>query len=764
MKRQIIFYSMFLLAAIPALSQININECTGWLESAYVKWQAVANAASYEVYYSGEGISDRKIDTQLIRSYGSYFRADVLGLKAGTYTLTVKAVDTNGAELAASTASSVAVLPHDRSGFAFTGGGEPGAYKADGTLKNNAQVIYLTAATAKTVSLDVVVDNKGKVETGVGIYEILKKREKGDDFTPLAIRVIGKITTGDMPSGVVSASYIDLKNTQNLTVEGIGDDATAFAWGVHVRGSSNIEVRNMAFMRFGDDGVSLEVDNSNIWVHNNDLFYGKQGSGDKAKGDGAIDVKTSALVTVSYNHFWDSGKCNLLGNGTEPEEKLSYHHNWYDHSDSRHPRVRCHTVHVYNNYYSNVAKYGIGSTKASSVFAEANYFEQTKHPMLISKQGSDIAGGSKGTFSSESGGIIKAYNNYMDAYSQSSFAPYSGSNTVEFDAYVATERNETLPATIKAKQGGATYNNFDTNASLMYPYTPDTPEQAKEKVMQYAGRVSGGDFKPSNLLGSQTDSDDPLSGLSSAIDSYTSSLVSIQGDGSGNGGGGDNGGNGGGDGGDDGGDDGGGDDSPVAPGDMAHNFTASDKNSSFFSMTGNLSKTYGSVSYAGLTLTQCLKMESSTDISFTTTQAGTLTLVFGGTTSASGKKVKVDGENYTLDASQILTKELSAGAHTVAKGDAINLFYMSVVYNNASGINNPANATLRLYPNPVLNTLNVISDDVVRKLEVYTSSGVLLQRREGNIRTLDVSGLQRGSYIAKIYTGKETLQQIIIKK
>lgn len=32
---------------------------------------------------------DQQIDTQLIRSYGTYFRADVPGLAAGSYTLKV---------------------------------------------------------------------------------------------------------------------------------------------------------------------------------------------------------------------------------------------------------------------------------------------------------------------------------------------------------------------------------------------------------------------------------------------------------------------------------------------------------------------------------------------------------------------------------------------------------------------------------------------------------------------------------------------------
>ena len=87
-------------------------------------------AESYNVYYSGAGITDRKIDTQLIRSYGSYFRADVLGLAAGNYTMKVVPV-IGGVEGTASISSAVNVLAHDRNGCAHEGGRIPGAYNMD---------------------------------------------------------------------------------------------------------------------------------------------------------------------------------------------------------------------------------------------------------------------------------------------------------------------------------------------------------------------------------------------------------------------------------------------------------------------------------------------------------------------------------------------------------------------------------------------------------------------------------------------------------
>ena len=107
-----------------------------------------------------------------------------------------------------------------------------------------------------------------------------------------------------------------------------------------------------------------------------------------------------------------------------------------------------------------------------------------------------------------------------------------------------------------------------------------------------------------------------------------------------------------------------------------HNFTTSGANSSFFVISGNLASNKGTVTYNGLTLTQCLKMESSTSIKFTAPYAGKLTLVFGGTTAASGKGVKVNGTSKKVGSDGTLTVDVAKGAVTVTKGDSINLFYM----------------------------------------------------------------------------------------
>ena len=158
MKKNIILLLLFSLVFQLRGQSPVITEAAGWLESAYVKWQPVTGADSYNVYYSGNGLTDKKIETQLIRSYGTYFRADIPGLKTGTYTLKVLPV-VSGVEGTAATTGELTVLPHDRTGFAFQGGRIPGAYKADGTPKDGAVIIYISQNTKNTVTPNITAAN-----------------------------------------------------------------------------------------------------------------------------------------------------------------------------------------------------------------------------------------------------------------------------------------------------------------------------------------------------------------------------------------------------------------------------------------------------------------------------------------------------------------------------------------------------------------------------------------------------------------------------
>ena len=515
---------------------VQITEAKAWLESAYLKWVPFEGASSYNVYIDG-----KKIDTQLIRQYVSYFRADVLGLKAGTYSIKVVPVNAEGKEMAgANTATNLVVKNHNREGFAHFNFEGIGAYNNDGTLKPDAKVLYITASTAKTVSTDVIVGSKNKKVNAKGFQAIINAYQKGYDTTPIAFRIIGKVSLADLDGISSSSEGIQIKgksgySTMNMTFEGVGDDATVYGFGFLVRNSKSVEFRNFAIMRCLDDALSLDTENSNIWIHHLDLFYGRKGSAaDQAKGDGTVDIKgNSKYVTVAFNHFWDNGKSSMCGMKSETGENwITYHHNWFDHSDSRHARVRTMTVHMYNNYYQHCDVYGIGATSGSNIFMESNYFEAVKRPIMSSLQGTDIKG-SKGTFSGENGGMIKSYGNvFVDKPSGFSYITYAD-NPASFDAYEVAKPSDQLPASVKTLVGGTCYNNFDTNPDVMYSHTADNAVDVPSIIEGFygAGRLNHGDihFDIPDETVVTSGHQQPLPALANILDSYESGVVKVMG-------------------------------------------------------------------------------------------------------------------------------------------------------------------------------------------------------------------------------------------
>lgn len=512
---------------------IQIIEAKGWQESAYLKWAPFEGASSYNVY-----VDDKKIDAQLVRQYKSYYRADVLGLKEGTYSVKVVPVNADGKEIAgANTASNLVVKSYNREGFAHFKYAGVGAYNNDGTLKAGAKVLYITAKTAKTVSTTV---NTGKQETITGLQSIIDAYSKGKDTTPIAFRIIGKVNLSDLDHISSSAEGLQVKgkgahSVMNMTFEGVGDDATVYGFGFLLRNTKSVEFRNFAIMHCLDDAMSLDTNNSHVWIHNMDLFYGKKGSAaDQAKGDGTVDIKgDSKYVTVAYNRFWDNGKASMCGMKSETGENwITYHHNWFDHSDSRMARVRTMSVHMYNNYYQHCDVYGIGATSGSSIFMESNYFDAVKRPIMSSLQGTDAKG--DGTFSSEKGGLIKAYGNvFTNKPDNFSYIPYAENNT-SFDAYEVSDPSEQVPASVKTLVGGTSYNNFDTDPSLMYAYAADKAEDVPSIVEGFygAGRLNHGDIDfviPDETVVTNGHQQ-PWPALASILDAYTSGVVKVFGE------------------------------------------------------------------------------------------------------------------------------------------------------------------------------------------------------------------------------------------
>src|SRR5918999_1057900 len=188
--------------------------------------------------------------------------------------------------------------------------------------------------------------------------------------SPLNVRVSGMISLSGMH-----------RVASNKTVFGAGSGSGLRGGGLNVSSVRNVIIQNLVFTGADDDAINVQS-SINVWIDHNDLTDGN---------DGLTDIKRgSDFVTVSWNRYHGHDKTALLGhddgNGSQDRGHLrvTYHHNWFDGTNQRHPRVRFgNPVHVYNNYYDAVGSYGVASTIEGGVRVERNYFENTDDPFHL---------------------------------------------------------------------------------------------------------------------------------------------------------------------------------------------------------------------------------------------------------------------------------------------------------------------------------------------------------------------------------------------
>jgi len=206
--------------------------------------------------------------------------------------------------------------------------------------------------------------------------------------------------TGTDPYIILVQGTIDFGTSQktvkpNKTIIGIGPNPTIIG-GFRLKTVNNVIIRNLIIRDSNYDGISIEYDTNHVWVDHCELTNGT---------DGLLDITHGCdYVTVSWNRFSNHSKTCLLGhaddNGDEDigHLKVTYHHNWFDDTSSRHPRVRfSYLTHVFNNYYYSNS-YGIASTCDAEVLVEGCYFQSVGSPTLV------------GYGSSWDGDLVQRYN------------------------------------------------------------------------------------------------------------------------------------------------------------------------------------------------------------------------------------------------------------------------------------------------------------------------------------------------------------------
>lgn len=200
-----------------------------------------------------------------------------------------------------------------------------------------------------------------------------------------------------------------------------------------------------------------------------------------------------------------------------------------------------------------------------------------------------------------------------------------------------------------------------------------------------------------------------------------------------------------------------------------HNFSVSEKNSSFYTISGNMNSNDGSVSYNGVSLTKRLKIESSTAITFTASSSATLTLVFDSNFTGD---IKVDNVSYTAS-SGIATISISNGFHIISKDDVANLYYISTTYSsnrNANLLEAKIKTTdeMIIYPNPSYNIINVNLPTANKNesLSIINMLGVeVLKVNSITItNTIDISNLAKGTYFIKRISNNKNETKTFIKE
>jgi pectate lyase len=321
-------------------------------------------------------------------------------------------------------------------------------------------------ASVAAAGLDTTTGGDGGEVVTVTTFEDLERQISSPGAR--VVQVQGTIASPD-------ETYVKLRVGSNKSIIGLGADAAlehigfdVTGWGDAETGAladfcepefegqfapvSNVIFRNLTFRdtlggSSDADAIVVQCYAHHVWLDHNTFLGVPNGN------DGAIDIKRGAdWVTVSWNHLLGWDKSMLLGhddaNGEQDRGTLhvTYHHNFFENTRQRHPRIRFAHAHVLNNYLFNdasvanrTASYFLVAGVESNVHADGNLIEHAREIYVVGEESSTdalltfadsnrvvaLTPGAESQFQIESNG---------QAFDPSSFYPY----TVEDAAQLGT--------------------------------------------------------------------------------------------------------------------------------------------------------------------------------------------------------------------------------------------------------------------------------------------------------------------------------------
>ncbi|MFO1325970.1 MAG: pectinesterase family protein [Rubrivivax sp.] len=218
----------------------------------------------------------------------------------------------------------------------------------------------------------------------------------------------GPLEDARLRSARAQAARVVLRVPSRTTLIGIGDGAQIVNGGLMLERVHDVIVRNLHFRDAYDhfpawdpkDNAqgewNSEYDNlslrgaTRVWVDHCRFDDGDRPDSAEPRlfgrpmqrHDGLLDLtRASDLVTVSWNHFEGHDKTSLVGGSDRHGEdagrlRVSFHHNRWERTRERSPRVRHGRVHLFNNLHEmpDAAAFGysIGVGFRSAIVSEHN--------------------------------------------------------------------------------------------------------------------------------------------------------------------------------------------------------------------------------------------------------------------------------------------------------------------------------------------------------------------------------------------------------
>ena len=274
----------------------------------------------------------------------------------------------------------------------------------------------------------------GQGGTTVRVSDFASLKEYMDSNDKLIIEVSGTIDLG--------GSMVALRSDKTLI--GLGATARIINGGLELYKRKNIIIRNITFVNAPDDLLKVNQNTTNLWVDHCTFTDGDTPDPEGENHDGLFDItRQSNYITLSYCLFLNHSKSILIGHSDGYSDDVGYlkttlHHNWFNGTRQRHPRVRFGQVHCFNNYYLENELYGAASTCEADVVVEGNYFQNVPYPAYV------------GYAESPDGDIVERENKFVNSGTPetrgAAFDPKS--------AYAYTlDPAENVPAIVRAQAG-----------------------------------------------------------------------------------------------------------------------------------------------------------------------------------------------------------------------------------------------------------------------------------------------------------------------